>query len=159
MNPYFQRNTVTFTGGVEMDDYGAPIAYHVMRRHPGSIDRAQMLIWDKYPAFGTKTKRRNVIHLFDKTRPGQTRGVPYLTPVIETIKQLDRYHRGGAYAFFLETALDRGRTGFSTAGCTGFIHVDCFLHRHRVFFCSVTIWLSGEHHKTHPSLRGHSFLA
>jgi len=91
VNPYFRRNTVTFTGGVEMDEYGAPIAYHVMRRHPGSIDRSQVLIWDKYPAFGTKTKRRNVIHLFDKTRPGQTRGVPYLTPVIETIKQLDRY--------------------------------------------------------------------
>lgn len=91
VNPYFQRNTVTFTGGVEMDAYGAPIAYHLMRQHPGSIDRAQMLIWDRYPAFGTKTKRRNVIHLFDKTRPGQTRGVPYLSPVIETIKQLDRY--------------------------------------------------------------------
>jgi lambda family phage portal protein len=91
VNPFFQRNTVTFTGGVEMDEYGAPIAYHLMRRHPGSIDRAQALIWDKYPAFGTKTKRRNVIHLYDKTRPGQTRGIPYLTPVIETIKQLDRY--------------------------------------------------------------------
>jgi lambda family phage portal protein len=91
VNPYFQRNTITFCGGVEMDDAGAPIAYHIMRRHPGSIDRSQMLIWDRYPAFGTKTKRRNVLHLYDKTRPGQTRGVPYLTPVIETIKQLDRY--------------------------------------------------------------------
>lgn len=32
-----------------------------------------------------------MIHLFDKTRPGQTRGVPYLAPVTETIKQMDRY--------------------------------------------------------------------
>lgn len=29
--------------------------------------------------------------LKDKTRPGQTRGVPYLAPVIELIKQLGRY--------------------------------------------------------------------
>jgi len=41
INPYFQRNTITFCGGVEMDDAGAPIAYHLMRRHPGSIDRTQ----------------------------------------------------------------------------------------------------------------------
>jgi len=76
---------------VEMDAYGAPVAYNLMRSHPGAIDRTQAGVWDRYEAFGTKTKRRNVIHLFDKTRPGQTRGVPYLTPVIETIKQLDRY--------------------------------------------------------------------
>ena len=31
------------------------------------------------------------LHLKDKTRPGQTRGVPYLAPVIELIKQLGRY--------------------------------------------------------------------
>jgi len=91
-NPYMQRNTVTFAGGVEMDEAGAPIAYHIMKQHPGSIDRSQAQIWDRYEAFGTQlTKRRNVIHLFERTRPGQTRGVPYLAPVIETIKQLDRY--------------------------------------------------------------------
>jgi lambda family phage portal protein len=32
-----------------------------------------------------------VLHHFDPTRPGQTRGVPYLAPVIEIIKQLGRY--------------------------------------------------------------------
>jgi lambda family phage portal protein len=90
-NPQNQANTTTLTGGVEMDEFGAPLAYHIMQRHPGSIDRMNLQKWDKYDAFGTKTNRRNVIHLFDKTRPGQTRGIPYLTPVIETIKQLDRY--------------------------------------------------------------------
>ena len=91
VNPYLQANVQKLTGGVEMDEYGAPIAYHILRRHPGSIDRTQAMLWDRYVAFGAKTQRRNVIHLFDKTRPGQTRGIPYLTPVIETIKQLDRY--------------------------------------------------------------------
>jgi capsid protein len=42
-------------------------------------------------AFGTRTGRRQVIHPYTKLRPGQTRGVPYLAPVIETLKMLDRY--------------------------------------------------------------------
>jgi Phage portal protein, lambda family len=62
-----------------------------MKRHSGSIDRLQLLEWVKWDAFGTKPKRRNMIHLFEKTRPRQTRGVPYLAPVIETIKQMDCY--------------------------------------------------------------------
>jgi lambda family phage portal protein len=90
-NPQNKANTTNLTGGVEMDDYGAPLAYHIMRKHPGSIDRMNLQEWDRHAAFGEKQKYRNVIHLFDKTRPGQTRGIPYLTPVIETIKQLDRY--------------------------------------------------------------------
>ena len=43
------------------------------------------------PAYGAQTGRRNAIHLFERRRPGQSRGVPYLAPVIETLKQLDRY--------------------------------------------------------------------
>jgi lambda family phage portal protein len=91
-NPYFRMNTETFAGGVEMDEFGAPVAYHIMRKHPGAVDRMNMLVWDRYEAFGAKSKRRNVLHLFERTRPGQTRGVPYLAPVVETIKQLDRYN-------------------------------------------------------------------
>lgn len=90
-NPMFRLNTETFCGGVEMDDNGAPVRYHVLRKHPGSVDRIGMMQWDQYEAFGSKSKRRNVLHLFERTRPGQTRGVPYLAPVLETIKQLDRY--------------------------------------------------------------------
>ena len=32
-----------------------------------------------------------MIHLFKTLRPGQSRGVPYLAPVIEPLKQLGRY--------------------------------------------------------------------
>lgn len=119
-NPYFRINTEIFCGGVEMDDNGAPVAYHILRKHPGAIDRMQMLKWDRYPAFGTKTKRRNVIHLYDKTRPGQTRGIPYLAPVTETLKQLGRYAEAevmaavvaAMFTVFVETERSEG---FSTA--------------------------------------------
>jgi lambda family phage portal protein len=85
-----QRDTDKLAGGVEMDADGAPVAYHVLKQHPGAqIPRPGA--WDVVPAYGVSTGRRNAIHLFERRRPGQSRGVPYLAPVIETLKQLDRY--------------------------------------------------------------------
>jgi lambda family phage portal protein len=51
-----------------------------------------------------------VIHLFDRLRPGQTRGVPVLAPVMEHLKQLQRYTEAelqsavisGAFAMFIK---------------------------------------------------------
>lgn len=82
------RNTLA--GGVETDKHGAPVNYHIQKTHPGNKMQVS-LEWDVIPAFGKKTGRRNVLHLFDKRRPGQRRGVPYLAPVIESLKQLGRY--------------------------------------------------------------------
>jgi lambda family phage portal protein len=46
--------------------------------------------WATVPAYGTKSGRRNILHLFEKERPGQRRGIPYLAPVIEALKQVSR---------------------------------------------------------------------
>ncbi len=79
-------------GGVEVDASGAPVAYCILKQHPGAIGFiANAFQYDRVPAFGTATNRRNVVHLFDRTRPDQNRGVPYLAPVLESFKQLDRY--------------------------------------------------------------------
>lgn len=83
-------DTNTLAGGVELDSDGAPVAYHIQRSHPGSIRHAQRE-WDVVRAFGLRSGRRNVLHLFEQRRPGQRRGVPYLAPVIESLKQLGRY--------------------------------------------------------------------
>lgn len=86
-------DTTTLIAGVEKDAYGAPVRYHIQDQHPGSFRYSdpKRFTWTKVQAFGSSTGLRNVIHLYDTRRPGQTRGVPYLTPVIETLKQLDRY--------------------------------------------------------------------
>jgi lambda family phage portal protein len=89
-NPNHAMDTDTLAGGVELDGFRAPVAYHFQRSHPGSLHRIN-LAWDRVPAFGAKTGRRQVIHLYNKLRPGQTRGVPYLAPVIETLKTLSTY--------------------------------------------------------------------
>lgn len=83
-------DTETLAGGVEKDTYGAPLKYHVLRHHPGNIGFA-VHKWDEISAFGKAAGLRNIIHVFNPTRPGQSRGVPDLAPVIEKIKQLGKY--------------------------------------------------------------------
>lgn len=91
-NPNGRANTATLVDGVEMDEFGAPIAYHVCRSHPGAFGRQlKGQVWDRIEAFGTTTGRRRVLHVFERRRPGQTRGVPYLAGIIEPLKQLTRY--------------------------------------------------------------------
>lgn len=89
-NEGWKADSKTLAGGVERDTYGAPMMYHILKHHPGSIRRGAGE-WDKVPAFGAETGRRNVLHLFRKLRIGQTRGVPDLAPVIEALKQLGDY--------------------------------------------------------------------
>jgi len=91
-NPDNKPPTARLSGGVEKDENGAPVAYHVLNQHPGSIRRTgtDKLTWSKLPAFSSNGSPL-CLHLLDKTRPGQTRGVPYLSPVVELIKQLGRY--------------------------------------------------------------------
>jgi lambda family phage portal protein len=90
-NKNWSANTTTLAGGIQKDLYGAPVAYHVQRQHPGAIIARNLMAWDEVPAFNSKTGLRNVLHLYEVLRPGQSRGVPYLAPVIEALKQLERY--------------------------------------------------------------------
>lgn len=89
-NPSYAADTAKIVGGVEFDQYGAPDQYHISDKHPGDINRAGMK-WTPYKAFGANTGRRNVLHIFEQLRPGQARGVPFLSPVIEPLKQLGTY--------------------------------------------------------------------
>ena len=77
-------------GGVEVDEDGEVIAYHFSKHHPLSYANEQME-WQRVEAYGKKTGRRNVLHLMNRERIDQRRGVPFLAPVIEALKQLGRY--------------------------------------------------------------------
>jgi lambda family phage portal protein len=90
-NKDFAKDTERLSGGVEKDGSGSPINYHIMDQHPGNWLYRSGYTWTVVPAFGEKSGLRNVIHNYRTLRPGQTRGVPYLAPVIETLKQLGRY--------------------------------------------------------------------
>jgi lambda family phage portal protein len=77
--------------GIVKDKYGAPQTYQVASDFPG-LSKAG-LTWTEVPAFGEKTGLKNVLHMFKQLRPGQTRGVPYLSPVIEPLYNLGKYSK------------------------------------------------------------------
>jgi lambda family phage portal protein len=89
-NPSRKPDSKTLVGGIETDTDGAPVKLHVMTEHPGS-SVAKTGKWAEVTFYGANTGRCNVIHLFDRRRPGQLRGVPYLAAVIEPLKQISRY--------------------------------------------------------------------
>lgn len=94
-NPDFGPDSDRLVAGVQKDAFGAAEIFHVCNRHPGARrhyagGRALEFRWTPIRAFapdGTPL----ALFLKDKTRPGQTRGVPYLAPVIELVRQLGRY--------------------------------------------------------------------
>ncbi len=118
-----KQDSGTLSGGIEKDKYGAPVKYHILKQHPGSIEPKQE--WQTRPAFGNKTGLRNIIHLFNPTRPGQSRGVPDLAAVIEPLKQLGRYTEAeimaavisGMFTVFIET--ESGAGGFDYTNMSG----------------------------------------
>lgn len=89
-NPGSGQDTARLVQGVALGSYGEPAGYHVARQHPGALRLQGKQTWDYYAAFGADG-RRNVLHYFERRRPGQTRGVPYLAAVIAPLKQLGRF--------------------------------------------------------------------
>lgn len=75
--------------GVEISSIGAVVAYHICNSYPNEYETTRK--WVRIPAVGERTGNPNVIHVFNAERAEQYRGVPYLAPVIETIKQMTRY--------------------------------------------------------------------
>lgn len=75
---------------MEVDKSGEVVAYHIADHHPLSYAYAD-ISWQRVEAFGKTTGRRNVLHLMNRERIGQRRGVPFLAPVVESLKQLGRY--------------------------------------------------------------------
>lgn len=76
--------------GVEIDNKGAVVAYHICNTYPQSALNVQKE-WVRVKAFGERTGLPNVLMVFESERAEQYRGVPYLAPVIEALKQLTRY--------------------------------------------------------------------
>lgn len=89
-NPQVKPAGKDIEGGVEVGPYGEPITYYIADKHPLS-SKSGIIQHMQVKAFGERTGRRNVLHLMEAERPGQRRGVPYLAPVIEALKQLSRY--------------------------------------------------------------------
>lgn len=92
-NPGNKMDEPLVSGGIKFNDAGAPTAYYVYDQHPGAsmmTARSTLFAGQWVEAVGTSGRRR-MLHHFRKLRPGMPRGVPYLAPIVEIIKQLSRY--------------------------------------------------------------------
>jgi lambda family phage portal protein len=69
--------------GVEFDRLGRRQAYWLFPNHPGEA-RGGALVSSRVPA-------RHVLHLFERLRPGQVRGVPWFAPAMLKLRDLDAY--------------------------------------------------------------------
>lgn len=79
--------------GVELDEWGAPVAYHLFKRNPS----------DWLPGSGEQGVRERVpadqiSHLFRREFVGQTRGVPWLFSAIMRLNHLNRYEEAEVIA-------------------------------------------------------------
>jgi lambda family phage portal protein len=90
-NPDRLPNSEQVIDGVELDpNTGETVAFYVARRHPGDA-MFEGNVWDRIATRGSMTGRRNVLHIFKSLRPNQVRGVPLIAPILEPLKQLQRW--------------------------------------------------------------------
>lgn len=102
--------------GIKTDEFGKPVSYNIQKNHPGT-DKYQPTIgdWDTVPA-------DMVYHLYRQDRPGQTRGVPWITPALGLFAQLRRYTQAVLQA--AETAADLSAVMESTSSDLSPVDVD-----------------------------------
>ena len=70
--------------GVRLDAFGNPMAYHVLKNHPGGSRYAFTDDFMTVPA-------SYMVHVFRQERPGQHRGIPEITPALPLFAQLRRF--------------------------------------------------------------------
>lgn len=89
--------------GVEVDESGAIVAYHICSEYPVGQFWGSDPEWTRVEAYGEITGRPNILHIMDSERAGQYRGVPYLSHVIEPILQTRRYTESELSAAVIES--------------------------------------------------------
>lgn len=82
--PDLQVDRARGADGIEFDRYGNPVAYHILKRHPGDSLVNLSLLYDRVPA-------ESVIHYLRRDRAGQARGIPDITPALPLFAHLRRY--------------------------------------------------------------------
>ncbi len=109
--------------GVEVDGNNRIVAYHICSSYPGSNLYARKE-WRRVKAFGGRTGTPNVLMIYETERAEQYRGVPYLAPVIESLKQLTRYSEAEMMAAVINgffTVFIKSEKGTSEMGFMGVV--------------------------------------
>ncbi len=92
-NPLGQLDTSRIAGGVRTDEHGAPTAFYLYDQHPGGWLPGQggTRFSGQWVDRLGRSGRRRILHHYRKLRPEMPRGVPYLAPIVDCLKQIARY--------------------------------------------------------------------
>lgn len=89
-NEHDGNDTTTLTAGVEKDRFGKHLKYHVASRLLiNTIQDNANRSWRKINKFD-KSGRVSMIHVLNQKRFEQTRGIPFLTTVLDTIYKISK---------------------------------------------------------------------
>ena len=119
-NPNNAADSDVLRGGIQKDSQGRVTAYHILDQHPGDYQIGLgNRNWTTLPAWAADGTRQ-VAHLYRILRPGQSRGVPFLAPVLESFKQLDAYREAEQMAAVVAAMLTvfvktQGSEGFGVS--------------------------------------------
>ena len=73
--------------GVQFDEEGRRVAYWLFSYHPGGV----LILNPRGGIISQPVPAEQVMHVYRVLRPGQVRGVPWLTPVMMALRDLDDY--------------------------------------------------------------------
>ncbi|ABE29915.1 phage portal protein, lambda family [Paraburkholderia xenovorans LB400] len=91
-NPNQMVDTRHMRNGVEVDENGVPLAYHIRKAHQNDwYNSVESMIWERVEREDDDGWLR-VIHDFERDRAGQNRGVGVFIPVLAHAKMLARYY-------------------------------------------------------------------
>ena len=78
------NNGHTIRMGIELDEFHKPVAYHVLTEHPND----NFFIGASKARKHIRVPANEMIHVFMPTRSYQTRGEPFMAPVLASLKML-----------------------------------------------------------------------
>lgn len=124
-NPQNQFDLKNMRNGVEINDAGVPIAYHIRNAHECDwYSASEAVTWSRIPR-ETSWGRPQVVHFFEHHRGGQhTGGTGMLTPVLQRLKMLIKYDGAemdsailnAIFAAYIESPYDEGMTAEALEG-------------------------------------------
>lgn len=78
--------------GIEVDKDGRAVAVWVSNKYWNELSITEPVTkWQRVKIYGDRTGLKNILHICADNRPDMYRGEPYLSPVVETLKNITRY--------------------------------------------------------------------
>jgi len=94
-NPNYTMDSEKIMRGIEVNYFGKPTHYHILKQHPYSdLITVDKFKWQRVPVYGVNTNRKRILHIFEKGgggRPGLKRGIPIFFSILDSLRQLEKY--------------------------------------------------------------------